>query len=82
MVKRQTTSTISDPMLSRQEVAELYGISVDCLAAWAYKGAPAPGLPYARIGRVARYKRSDVERFVAARTAGSAAEHGAMVATA
>jgi predicted DNA-binding transcriptional regulator AlpA len=43
--------------LSRQEVADRYGLPVKTLAQWASKGT---GPRYARMGRHVRYRLSDV----------------------
>jgi predicted DNA-binding transcriptional regulator AlpA len=43
--------------LSRQELADHYGLPTKTLAQWASKGA---GPPYARMGRHVRYRLSDL----------------------
>ena len=46
-----------DRWLSRQELADRFGLPVKTLAQWASKGT---GPHYARMGRHARYRLSDV----------------------
>lgn len=46
-----------DRWLSRQELADRFGLPVKTLAQWASKGT---GPRYARMGRHARYRLSDV----------------------
>jgi excisionase family DNA binding protein len=46
-----------DRWLSRQELANRYGVPVKTPAEWATKGT---GPPYARFGRHVRYRLSDV----------------------
>lgn len=48
-------------LLSRQEVAELLGIKPATLATWASKGIH---IPYVKVGRLARYRESDVDAFL------------------
>ncbi|AKK30466.1 AlpA family transcriptional regulator [Mycobacterium sp. EPa45] len=43
--------------ISRQELADRYGVPVKTPAVWASKGA---GPPFARFGRHVRYRLSDV----------------------
>ena len=43
--------------LSRQELAQRYGLPAKAIAQWASKGA---GPPYARTGRHVRYRLSDL----------------------
>jgi len=62
-------------LLSRAEAAERLGVSKAALEAWAHRGKPE--LPYIKCGGAVRYKESDIENFLATRTATSAAEHSA-----
>jgi len=48
---------ISDKWISRQELAERYGVPVKTPAEWASKGT---GPRYAKFGRHVRYRLSDV----------------------
>ncbi|WP_328518102.1 helix-turn-helix transcriptional regulator [Mycolicibacterium arseniciresistens] len=47
----------SDRWISRQELADRYGVPVKTPAVWASKGT---GPPFARFGRHVRYRLSDV----------------------
>jgi predicted DNA-binding transcriptional regulator AlpA len=47
----------NEAWLSRQDLADRYGLPVKTLAQWASKGT---GPPYARMGRHVRYRLSDV----------------------
>ena len=46
-----------DRWISRQELADRYGVPVKTPAEWASKGT---GPPYAKFGRHVRYRLSDV----------------------
>ncbi len=52
-------------LVDQVEAAELMGVSPSLLRDWRFKGA---GPQYIRLGhRTVRYKRSDLERFIATR---------------
>lgn len=53
-------------LLSRDETARLLGIEKSTLEAWATTGRY--GLPFVRIGRLAKYRRSDLDAFIERRT--------------
>lgn len=53
-----------DRWLSRQELADRFGLPVKTLAQWASKRT---GPPYARMGRHVRYRLSDVIQWETAR---------------
>lgn len=57
----------NDTWLSRQQLADRYGLPVKTLAQWAYKGT---GPRYARMGRHVRYRLSDVLDWESARITG------------
>lgn len=49
-------------LLSREEAAELLGVSANTLAAWASnKRYP---LNYIKVGRLAKYRMEDVNKFI------------------
>jgi predicted DNA-binding transcriptional regulator AlpA len=50
-------NNVNERWLSRQELADRYGLPVKTLAQWASKGT---GPRYARMGRHVRYRLSDV----------------------
>lgn len=64
--------------LSRQELADRYGLPVRTLAQWASKGT---GPRYARLGRHARYRLSDVTAWEATRLGDEPGSHDAQVGT-
>lgn len=56
-------------LLTREEAALALTLKTTTLAAWAHKGWFSNELPIVRIGnRQVRYRREDVERFIANRT--------------
>ncbi|HEY9787574.1 MAG TPA: helix-turn-helix domain-containing protein [Candidatus Obscuribacterales bacterium] len=55
----------SDPLLTRREAAEYLGVTPETLAIWhCTKRYP---LPIVKIGRLAKYKKSDLDAFIASR---------------
>ena len=54
--------TLTDKLLTPLQVAELLGISSGTLAVWRSNGTHQ--IPYIKVGRCVRYKRSGVERFI------------------
>jgi excisionase family DNA binding protein len=52
--------------LDTEQAAKYLGIERQTLAAW--RCLRRYRLPFARIGRSVRYKRSDLDRFIASRT--------------
>jgi len=50
----------------------MLGVKRQTLDSWATKGAPA--LPYIRVGRLAKYRRSDIENFIESRRGVSATQ--------
>ncbi|MFZ1935329.1 MAG: helix-turn-helix domain-containing protein [Thermoguttaceae bacterium] len=57
-------------LLTREQAAEYLGIAPQTLAVWATNGRYS--LPMVKVGRCARYKRSDLDRFIERRTVGGA----------
>ncbi len=53
---------IPDKLLTRQEVAEIFGISAATLAVWACN--QSQDLPFIKIGRCVRYRMQDVQTFI------------------
>lgn len=66
-------------LLSRRQAADLLGVTVACLERWAHEGRE---LPYIRVGRLARYRRADIDAYLSRRCSTSAAGHQAQVAQA
>ena len=56
---------MSDTMLSREQAAAFLGVKPQTLAVWA--SSHRYNLRYFKIGRLARYRLSDLERFIEAR---------------
>lgn len=54
-----------DRLLSPVEVAEFFGVRVGTLARWRSDGG---GPPYIKVGSLVRYRRVDLDKFVAAST--------------
>lgn len=51
-----------DPLLSRKQAAEYLGINARTLANW--KCAKRYGLPTIRIGRLCKYRQSDLDKLI------------------
>ncbi|MCB1467593.1 MAG: helix-turn-helix domain-containing protein [Rhizobiaceae bacterium] len=64
----------SDIYLKEGQVVELLGLPVRTLQSWRLRGG---GPEFYKIGRSVRYKRSDLEEWLASRKASSTASHGA-----
>jgi len=56
-------STESDQLLSGQEAAKFLGITYHTLAVW--KCNKRYALPYVKVGRLVKYRRADLEAFIA-----------------
>lgn len=55
-------------LISRKDAAEYLGVSPQTLAIWASTKRHA--LPYARIGRLAKYRKDDLDMFIETRLVG------------
>lgn len=64
---------IHDPLLTENEAAELLGIKPQTLSVW--RCHKRYSLPFIRVGRRIRYRRSACERFLESRTVGALPEH-------
>ncbi len=53
-------------LLSRREAAEYLGITERTLAVWAC--VKRYNLPYVKIGRLVKYRKSDLENFISQQT--------------
>jgi excisionase family DNA binding protein len=53
---------VSDQLLTPEEVADLFDVSPQTLASWRTTGRY--DLPFLKIGRLVRYRASDVEEFL------------------
>lgn len=59
------TQTQSTSLLNRKQAAEFLGISVGTLEVWA--ATKRYNLPYIKVGRLAKYRLSDLEQFIESR---------------
>ena len=50
--------------LNETEVAKLLCISVDTIRGWRKTKYRAANLPFVKIGKLVRYKRSDLEEYI------------------
>jgi len=57
------------PLFTRREAAAYLGLKPQTLAVWAVTGRY--GLPMVRVGRSVRYRVTDLERWLTARTVGA-----------
>ncbi len=55
-----------DPLLSRKEAANLLGIKAGTLEVWA--STRRYELPFVKVGRLVKYRLSDLQAFVEERT--------------
>ena len=53
-------------LLTREQAAEYLHLSPQTLATWASEGRY--GLPFVKCGRLVRYRRTDLDEFLSART--------------
>jgi excisionase family DNA binding protein len=53
-------------LLTREQAAEYLGIKTQTLAAWAVTGRY--NLPCIKVGRLAKYRREDLDKWLASRT--------------
>lgn len=63
------TATIND-LIKTDEAARILGISVHTLIVWRFTGRN--NLPFVRLGRSVRYRRSDLDAWIASRRVVSA----------
>jgi excisionase family DNA binding protein len=61
-------------LLTRKEAAEYLGLKPQTLATWAITGRY--GLPVVKCGRAVRYRLSDLENWLSARTVGAVPQDG------
>ena len=54
-----------DPLLSRKEAAQMLGVEVTTLEVWA--STRRYDLPFIKVGRLAKYRLSDLKAFVESR---------------
>ena len=61
-----STSLPLPELLTRQEAAEYLGVKPQTLAVWAVTGRY--DLPVVKVGRLVRYRRSDLDKWLESRT--------------
>ena len=59
-------NTTQDHLVSREEAAKILGVKKSTLEIWACTGRY--NLPMVKIGRLANYKISDLQKFITRRT--------------
>lgn len=59
-------SKTSSDLLNRREAAEYLGVTEGTLAVWA--SLKRYSLPYVKIGRLVKYRRTDLDAFITCRT--------------
>jgi len=64
--RQESQGAEREPLLSRRQAAEYLGVSSNTLAVWACTRQYE--LPYIRVGRLAKYKRADLDAWLASRT--------------
>jgi len=62
------STTIESPLLSRREAAAYLGVKPQTLSVWAMTGRR---LPVVKIGRLSRYRKSDLDRYIEKCTRGA-----------
>jgi excisionase family DNA binding protein len=55
-------------LLSREQAAKMLGVETHTLAVWATTGRYS--LPFYRVGKFAKYRRADIEQWLAGRRVG------------
>ena len=67
-----STSQFSRSLLSRKEAAEYLGVAEQTLAIW--KCTQRYALPVVKVGRLAKYRKIDLDEFIRSRVVGSLEE--------
>lgn len=67
-----TTKQDSAALLSEREAASFLGIAPRTLSIW--RSTKRYPLPFVKVGRAVRYRREELERFIAARTVAGGGE--------
>ena len=63
--------TLDSPaLLTRDEAAKYLGVASQTLAIWAMNGRY--GLRFIKVGRLCKYRRTDLDKWLASRTVGDA----------
>lgn len=70
MSSKEITNTNTDPRFSPKEAAEYLDVGVNTLSVWRCTGRY--NLPFIKVGRLVRYRKSDLDAFLTRRTRGQA----------
>ncbi len=73
--KDKTMTQDNSDLMSRPEAAKYLGVKIATLEDWACRGRY--GIPYTKIGRLAKYRKSDLDAFIESRTVNGASEEDA-----
>ncbi|MFZ1936148.1 MAG: helix-turn-helix domain-containing protein [Thermoguttaceae bacterium] len=66
------TATLPSPLLDEKQAAEILNVTPGTLSVW--RCTRRYPIPYVKVGRAVRYRLVDLEKFLASRTVGAAAE--------
>ncbi len=64
----QRSFPLQSDLLTREEAAAYLGVTPHTLAVW--KSTKRYNLPVVKVGRLARYRKTDLDAFIARRTVG------------
>ncbi|HZQ71692.1 MAG TPA: helix-turn-helix domain-containing protein [Burkholderiales bacterium] len=56
-------------LMSREQAAQYLGVSPETLAVWA--STKRYNLPFVKMGRLAKYRKTDLDAFITSRTTGA-----------
>ncbi len=56
-----TNAVVDDALVSEREAAKILGCTVSCLRAWRTRRI---GVPHYRVGRLCRYRVSDLQEYL------------------
>lgn len=70
--EQNVVKVLTGELLTREQAAEYLSIKPQTLAAWATNGRYH--LPLVHIGRCVRYRRADLDKFIAENTVGAVEE--------
>lgn len=60
---------IRDPLCSPEQAAAFLGVKPQTLAVW--RSTRRHGLPFVKVGRLVKYRASDLTKFIESRTVGA-----------
>jgi excisionase family DNA binding protein len=68
------TNSLNNKLLTRPEAAQYLGVTEQTLAVWAC--VKRYNLPYVKVGRLVKYRLTDLDAFLASRTVQQTAQEG------